>query len=676
MKKFRINGKIYEAATPAEAYKLHDDETKQSLFAGVMQQFNQGLTLGGADELSAALSGDYEKSIKTQQMQRERFQKEHPWISGASTATGASLPVIASLLAAPETAGASTALAGGRALQLTRAALGLGGGGRSVVTGMQGAKEGARVAIPVGAVSGYLSAPPEQRGTGLASGAILGGVLGGGTGYAAARLPSAVQAVQNAARRVRERVAPSAAPPAASQSSGIASPAEARILRAMTESGVSPENAMAQIAEARRLNVPLGVLDVGGTQTQRLGRSVRTLPGEGSNIVETALEERAASQPQRVISALERGLGTRATGRGEAVLDDLLMQARTQSGPYYRQLADLPEITDPTVRAQFELPAVRNIVQNAEESAAAWGRPRQPLYAAQNTAGTPTRFGLARNPTFQDVDLVNQNINEMLRSSYSINPRPVPGAPVATRTERNMASAVRGELVGAADLAPGGEVYYRARSGYAGPAEAGEFYEAGLDFPKEGAVDVNAILGGATQPQSKWYRRGQIEALRQKIMSVPDLSSQPNVLRSFWGSPESRARLQSSIPQVRNRAADLEARLRLENEAVRSSNFVRGGSQTADKAAEAIDLITPETILNATNAPVRTAITSAWNAISGQVGKETRAQVARHLTSFNNPEQSLAFLQRLQELQARGRLNTQAVDAAAAATTIANQVRN
>lgn len=679
MGKFRIDGKIYEAATPDEAYKLHDNETKQSLFSGGLQQLNQGLSLGGADELSAALSGDYDKSMEMQRMQRERFQREHPWVAAGATAVGATLPVAASLLLAPETGGGSTALAGGRALQLTRAALGGGGGGgRSVRTGMEAVKEGARVGVPVGYVSGALSAPQDQRGMGALGGATLGGIFGGATGYGAVKLPNAIEAVRGATSRFRGPSAPPAAPqanapvpptapPAAPQRSGGATAAEIKVLRAMEASGVTPEDAMAQLVESRRLGVPLGVIDVGGTQTQRLGRSVRTLPGEGSNIVETALAERAASQPSRVVNALERALGTRATGRGEAVLDDLLTQARTQSGPYYRQLGDLPEITDPTVRAQFELPAVQNVIQNAEEAAMAWGRPVNPLF---------NNGALARNPTFRDVDLVNQNINEMLRPSYSINPRPVPGAPVATRAEREMASAVRRELVGAADLAPGGEVYSRARGAYAGPAEAREFYEAGLNFPKEGAPDVNAILGTATGPQSKWYRRGQIEALRSGVNSMSDLSSQPNVLRSFYGNPESRAKLQSSIPNIRNRPADLEARLNMENQAARTSNFVRSGSQTADKVAEAVDTLTPDEVIEAASSPVKSTIKGVWNSISGAVGKQTRSQVAQHLTSFDNPDQSLAFLRRLQELQARGRLNAQSIDAAAAATTIANQVRD
>jgi hypothetical protein len=681
MAKYRIKGVIYEAASPEEARKQYAQDTSSSTFGGALESFNQGLSLGGADELSAGLEaatgGDYSRSLQLQQQRREKFAEENPWIAGGSTALGSTLPVAASLLLAPQTGGLSTALTGGRALQLTRAALG--GGGRSVRTGMEAVKEGARVGVPLGSVSGALSAPEDQRGYGAVQGATLGGIFGGAAGYGALRLPNAVEAVRGATSRVRGRFAPPAAPqanapvpptapPAAPQRSGGATAAEIKVLRAMEASGVTPEEAMARLIESRRLGVPLGVIDVGGTQTQRLGRSVRTLPGEGSNIVETALAERAASQPSRVVNALERALGTRATGRGEAVLDDLLTQSRTESGPYYRQLDSLPVITDPVVLSSFRQPAVQGIIRESETAAQNWGRPFNPLFDDNGN--------FARRPNFTDVNRVNRNINEMLRPSYSINPRPVQSAPVATNEARQFAGEARRELVAAADAAPGGDVFARARTSYAGPAEARDFYEAGLNFPKQGAPDVNAILRNATGPQSKWYRRGQIEALRSGINSMSDLSSQPNVLRSFYGNPESRAKFQSSIPNIRNRPADLEARLNMENEAARTSNFVRSGSQTADKAAEAADTLTPDKVIEAASSPVLSTIKGVWNSISGSVGKQTRAQVAQHLTSFDNPDQSLAFLRRLQELQARGRLNAQTIDAAAAATTTTNQVRD
>lgn len=647
-----------------EAKAGKPSDNSQPVWSGALQQFNQGLSLGGADEISAGIDavtgGNYERSMETQRKQREQFQQEHPWISGTATALGAAAPVAASLLLAPETAGASTAGAGARALQLTRAALGGGNTGRVARTTMEAAKEGARAAIPVGSVAGALTANPGERTEGAVTGAVLGGGVGAGVGAAAHIVPTAAEAVTGAVRRGFGLP---------TQSAPGATSADLKILKAMEESGVSPEQAASRLAEAKRLNVPLGLLDVGGTQTQRYGRSIRTLPGEGSDTIETALSERAAAQPDRVTRYLERALGTKATGNGQKVIDNLWAQSRNQSGPFYRQLENLPEINDQTVRGYFGVPAIQNIIQDAEAASAAWGRPRAPMYDDQGA--------LARNPRFTDVDLVNQNINEMMRPTYSTNPRPVQGAPVATRTERQLATDARRGLVSAADAAPGGSIYSQARSNYAGPADARNYYESGLDFGGKNVSrqDVSSTLLEATNPQRKWYRRGQIEALRQGIDTMPDLNTQPNVLRSFWGNREARDKLSASVPNIGTRGRDLENRLWMENDAARTNNLVRSGSQTADKAAEAIEAISPDTVIETVKHPVMSTVKAAWTAVSGTLGKETRAQAAKHLTSFNNPEQSLAYLSRLQELQRRGQLNAQTIDAAAAASANANQQR-
>ena len=70
MPKYRIDGEIYEAATPEEAYRQHAKKISPGMISGVAQQFTQGISLGGADELlaaaEAAAGGDYRASLKRQ----------------------------------------------------------------------------------------------------------------------------------------------------------------------------------------------------------------------------------------------------------------------------------------------------------------------------------------------------------------------------------------------------------------------------------------------------------------------------------------------------------------------------------------------------------------------------------------------------------------------------------
>ena len=136
MGKYRIDGEIYDAATPEEAYRKHAAKVSPGLLSGLAQQFSQGITLGGADELQAGVErltgGDYRKSLERQRSEREAFQFRNPYLSAAATGLGAITPVaMATLggaaggtLAAPGPGTIAGGVAGGsaagsRGLQLT-----------------------------------------------------------------------------------------------------------------------------------------------------------------------------------------------------------------------------------------------------------------------------------------------------------------------------------------------------------------------------------------------------------------------------------------------------------------------------------------------------------------------------------------------------------------------------
>jgi hypothetical protein len=442
--------------------------------------------------------------------------------------------------------------------------------------------------------------------------------------------------------------------------------AEAKILQAMEVGGVAPEAAAARLDAARRRGVPLGLVDVGGQPVQRLARGVRTLPGEGSAIIDEALQARAAAQPDRVINFLERAIGRTSTGNAGARADALINQARTESAPFYGQLDQLPPLNDFASRAPFQVPRVRDIVQGSETARRGWGMPVDPLY---NDAGT-----LRRPPTFRDVDRVKQNIDELLLPQYQQGPRPADAVSIGTREERSMADALRRQLLEAADAAPGGSTYATARASYAGPAQARDALESGREFNKDSLQDVIAQRTGGTPAENKWYGRGVIEALRERVDSMPDLASQPNVLRSVAGSRAARAKLEAAVPDRRVQA--LRGRITDENTAAQTNAFVRSNSQTADKAVEAGDLAMDLATDAATSSPTQTLVRSVravYDKVTAGANAETRAEVARQLTNFNDPAAQQAFLERLRRLQAQGQLRAQDVTATARAMTVQTQ---
>ena len=664
------------------AQKLEAEKiSAPGMLPGIAQQFTQGISLGGADELQAAadalVGGDYRSSLERQRLEREAFQAQNPYISAASTALGAVTPVVMSTLAGTLAApGPGTLAAGGsagaRALQLTLNAL-YGGGAplRNVQTIRQGALEGARVGTVPGLLAGALTAKPDERAKGAAAGGLLGAGIGGAVGGGMQSLSSISDLASPYLKRVteflgvgRSGVSPMAPlTPEASLTAPITA-AEAKILTAMEAGGVSPDVAALRLEQSRRLGVPLGLVDVGGQPVRRLARGVRTLPGEGSAIIQEELERRAAGQRGRVVSMVESATGRRSTGNVGARVDELTNLSRSESAPFYGQLEGLPPLSEPDLLSLFNIPRVQDVVRRSEAARRGWGRSVDPLY---DDTGA-----LRRQPTFRDVDRIKRNLDEILMPQYQQGPRPADAVSVDTREERDMADALRRQLLSAADVAPGGDIYARARASYASPAQAREALEAGAEFPESSLQDVIAMTQRASPAKLKWYQRGVSEALRESLERMPDISSQPNVLRAVAGSPAARAKLEAVTPARRREA--LQGRISGERTAAETNAFLRGNSQTVDKALEAADMAA-DTAVNVA-ADVATGnflqsmgrgFKSAYEKVIAGVNENTRVEIARQLTNFDNPAAQREFLNRLARLKAKGELRAKDVTANARA---------
>ena len=699
--------------TPEQKRMLANFKAKQAAenapvdhWQGLADQFGQGISLGSVDEARAGFervtgkSGDYDASMERQRRDREKYAAANPYKAATATALGAVAPVVMSYIggvgAAPFTGGTSLAVPAAttaRALPLIMDAFyGVGGAGKVAAanTLRRGIFEGAKAGVIPGAVEGYASAKPNERLSGAGTGAAFGVGVGGGIGGAGIMIPKAVKYIGGKLDTANQYLAgPSSDPTAGSVNIGDGpsskeprppSPpppapmteAEAQIMNALNEGKITPDMAIELIARASDLNVPLAIVDVGGQPVQRLARAVRTKTGPGSAMVEEALEARATGSADRVINAVERGIGAKSTNSPGKVSDDLLTKARTDSDPYYEQLPDLPDISNAEVRAQMETPAVRRIIQSEEKASSDIGREVSPLY---NDDGT-----LARNPSFEEVDTVKKIVNETVGANQVFGSRPTDPIPAQTRTQVERAQSVVDNLLRGADASPGGITYAQARRAFELPMQQKDAYEQGIEQFKtksggtkrdfENLRDIETIPDAILPVNMRNLRRGQVDALRQRIQSPRDLMSNPNRVNQVAGDINARARLDAAVPNA-NRRQRMQERLAMENLMSETSNFVRGGSNTADKIAESgTDIIGQ--VAGAATSGARAATvagaTGMWNGIKGFFGKETRAEIAGLLTNMNAAE-SMNFLNRINLLQNQGEVTTQAIKGIAAAVT-------
>jgi hypothetical protein len=699
--------------TPAQKEILDKAKERQAAenapvghLQGLADHFGQGISLGSIDEARAGFdritgeSGDYDSSMERQRRDRERYAAANPYKASIATALGAVAPVVMSyaggVSGAPFTGGTSLAVPAAttaRALPLVMDAFyGVGGAGKVAAANTlgRGVLEGAKAGVIPGAIEGYASANQNERSSGAATGAAWGVGLGGGIGGAGIMLPKAVNSIRKRLNAVNEYLAgPSNDPTSGSLNIGDGpsskdprspSPpppapmteAEAQIMNAMNEGKITPDMAIERIARARDLNVPLAPVDVSGQPVQRLARAVKTNTGPGSAMMEEALEKRAKGSADRVINAVERGIGAKSTDNPGKVSDDLLDLARKNSDPYYEQLPNLPPINTAAVRAQMETPVVRKIIESEEKAYRDIGMEVSPLY---NDDGT-----LARSPTFEEVDTVKKIVGETVQANRTFGSRPTDPIPAQTRTQVNRAQRVVDNLLSGADASPGGRTYAKARKEFELPMQRKEAYEQGIEEfkTKSGGTtrDIETLRDIETTPDAilpenmRNLRRGRVDALRQRIQSPNDLTSNPNRVAQIAGNLNARMRLNAAVPNAKRRQR-MEERLAMENQMSQTSNFVRGGSTTADKVAEGgPDIIgqVAEAAPGGARAATVAGATGMWNGIKGYFGKETRAEIAGLLTNMNASE-SIAFLNRINLLQKQGKVTSQAIKGIAAAVT-------
>ena len=682
MAKYRIEGKVYQAETPAEAYEQHAIATTKSpgMLTGLTQQFGQGLSLGFADEMQAGLfeapgEGTYRQSMRRQQRERELFQQEHPWLSAGATTVGALAPMVGSMFAAPATGGAAPVAAGARAAQLIGNAF-RGQAYGPAYTTAQAIKQGAGYGAMFGAPAGAASADPDAPG-GRFLGALEGTVMGAGFGAALPAGQAGLAAVDRKVTPLLQRALAGTGlgptipgspimqrGPGGGPAPAPANAAEAKILRAWDEAGVTPEAAAAALERSRKLGVPLGIMDVGGQPMLRLARGTRTLPGAGSAQIDSFLEGRATAQPGRVKRVLQRALGRNMDQNSGATTDALLNQARSDSGPLYQQLGG-QQVADQQLLDVLQVPAAREILVRRDAQRAQWGQGTNPLFDKNGN--------MLRAPTLADVNDVNVTLNQMLQPSYQrMGGRPLESVDFATREGRQLAQDLKQNMLRLADAGPGGQTFAAARANYAGPAQARSQYEQGLEFgnPNADLQDIVAQMNGSPVDR-RWYTRGVAAALRNRIDNMPDLGQKPNVLRSVWNTPNQRTRLEAVTrpsQQERTRAA-----LELENRAAQNNSFVRGGSQTADKLVEGADvaLDVAETAATGGNG-LAAGAKALWGKVRGTFGENTRTEIARILTAVDPAEQQ-AILTRLTELNRQGKLRAEEVGRVVQAMTVQNE---
>ena len=550
--------------------------------ADLTDQLVQGATLGFGDEVGAAGStlADALVSLFMDDQQEEQlygpggfsfgrsyqnnlgalrqgigqYAEENPSLSLATQLAGG----LGSIVAATPATGAALPAAASFGPGVTRA----GSTTRLVGTG-----------AGLGAAAGAGYSDGDDTLTDAAIGAGLGGLWG-----------AAVPAIMAGGRLVRDVWRGVFGGP-----SNPSRPALAQISRAYARDEVTPEQLTERIAAAEAAGQPMTPADLGGQNVLRLGRTVETIPGRGSEIAHEALGGRSSGALDRGVAAIRRVF----TSDDALAAEQALRQHQRQvAAPAYETAFAHP----PVARAELDRWLGRPAFQTAYRSAR--------RIAANEGVELPVQ--IADELDWQTLDYIKRGVDDQISRL---------GRAGSNNERRVLVEALSEFRARLDDINPD---YAAARRLYADDAAARDALEAGQAFARSGSDAEIAAFRALSQGEQDYFRIGFARELRHGVERLRGTPGHDQVINSIASSVEQQRRLQTVLGD--DLFGEFMAWVDSERLMGRTARTVLGGSPTGRLAAEQSDAAAfslADAFVQSRGSPRQ----RIWNALSNSVSR-------------------------------------------------------
>jgi hypothetical protein len=553
-----------------------DAETGAERARGAVQSTLQGLTFGFGDELTAgarailpeALGGtkgfDYSGAVKEERGALKNYRNHHLWESIALELAGGALPTIA--------------VPGLRTLSPTKGGAVVGGisGAGNAEGGLEerakGAAFGAAAGAGTGALLSHVAAPAARVAYDVAKPAV-----------AKVATPVAEFLEAHPIGLLTKNVAPpgSTPPPNAARGAGgltgvvrdlMPEGATDRAKRLLLEKIKADKTTPAELLQRMTSGAPESIADLAGDNTMGLARAARAVPSEAKDALPKALAERAEGQPSRVRAALESATGQKP-GDVLARADELIAQQRSNAKPLYDAAYKAPPVDDPEVLSTLKLPQFQAAYKRAVRIAKLEKVDLPPLTRTTNIGGEPVTE-LVPQPV-QSLDYIKRGLDDVIEAGMK------KGS--IGRTEARQLRGRLKDMLERVDAAV--PEYAQARQQFAGDSRLREALDLGREFSKTDGREIQRKLADMTAGERDLYAEGALDDLTQQIRGSTDGH---DVVRKIFGNDLKRESLKALVGD--KEFAQLEAAMSAETRMTRTNRFVTGGSNTADKLAEQLDL--------------------------------------------------------------------------------------
>jgi hypothetical protein len=526
-----------------------------NVVGGVADAVTQGATLGFADEIGAGgralvrgatnliqgkdadLGGTYDRALADIRGRETQFAEEHPVAATTGNVAGGLLGFRPRVLGPGAVAAAPAVKSIPRTLG-TATATGAGMGALGGFGAGEGGLENRIASAGTGATVGGL------LGAGLpAAGMAASKVLGVGANLLGLRDPKKV-ALDNLGRALgRDEVTPTAVQ--------------------------DTLNATAK---------PMAIVDATGTglmttNTQRLGRTVETIPGKGSARAHEFLQDRQLGQADRVGDDIATNLSGDDFYK---TLDDLNKTRRAAAAPLYDEAYAQPITWNATVETLLDRPSTRQALGRARRIAEEEGRDPRGLGLDLDADGN-----VALNKTaasMQTLDYAKRGLDDVLETYRD----KTTGKLVLDESGKAIDQTRRDFVKSVDDANP---KYAEARKAWGGPTQTMEAARLGRDYAKGDAEVTLARFRELSPGDQDAFRLGVARELAGKVENTRDGA---NSVNRIFGSKGQRSRLQALFPDD----ASFQAFEKAMSDEMRMSHtrqVVTGNSQTGRIAAEQDD---------------------------------------------------------------------------------------
>jgi len=599
MPKYRVEGEVYEANSPEEAYAKHDSAmamrqgAQMSPVAQGALTAAQGATFNFADEMAGLINPRYRDVVRGA---TQEFAQQNPM-------SAAGLELAGGLATAPFTGPLSL--------------------GRGVTTTGKILRTAGDLAAQ-GALSGAGAADEGDRLTGAAQGAALGTAIGGGANVAGRMIRSGI--INPAMSRLPEgalgmvpetaggyNVRPDYARERLAEL--LERDAQARIM-----TGVEPgQEAVMSAARLRKLGPEAPIAAAGGNTLAEIDM-LANLPGNAKRQLTMQQRRVAAGRGGAITETAERATGV--TRSAEDELTDLAKRQADAAGPLYDKLRS----------ATFPID---------DELQSILGRARLDLGAAQRTATRRGEPQVSLRQLKQGDQLPFAAADQLKRSLWD-------KAQAARRKGLNNEAAdldrLRLDLVKKLDsLSPD---YAKARETFAGFAELETAVDLGRSALSETSESLSKLTKEMTPSELEAFRVGAVDSLRQ----VAGSQAGQTRLLNMYKEPE----LQGKLRAIFGNDFRKFQRMILSQEELKKLERAGGGSDTFKRLAQAKDQSDTFDLMQASQAatnPVGTLQLLQQKATQYGMPEQQRNKLARLLMLRDQPAQN--ELQNMQEYMRR-----------------------